>query len=236
MTAVCEPPAAAATSRRPAATSRRPATSPTHADEGRRPRYDTAREAQEWVAAATGGDSYAIGRLLAILRPAIMRYCRSRISSWEASAGNVDDIAQEVCVAVLRALPRYQCDDSRPFLGFVYGIAAHKIADARREAARSRTYPTGDFPDIVDQRPGPEEYAIALPQRAHITALLDMLPEGHRRVLVLRFVIGLSAAETATAIGSTPGAVRVAQHRALTRIRATIETREETGTHPAPHP
>jgi RNA polymerase sigma-70 factor (ECF subfamily) len=33
--------------------------------------------------------------------------------------------------------------------------------------------------------------------------------------------VGLTAEETADAIGSTPGAVRVAQHQALARLRTT---------------
>jgi len=32
-------------------------------------------------------------------------------------------------------------------------------------------------------------------------------------------VVGLTAEETAAAVGSTPGAVRVAQHRALNKLR-----------------
>ena len=37
----------------------------------------------------------------------------------------------------------------------------------------------------------------------------------------VRIQMGLSAEETAEVVGSTPGAVRVAQHRALARLRAT---------------
>jgi RNA polymerase sigma-70 factor, ECF subfamily len=40
--------------------------------------------------------------------------------------------------------------------------------------------------------------------------------------LILRVVVGLSAEETAEAVGSSPGAVRVAQHRALARLRAEV--------------
>jgi hypothetical protein len=39
---------------------------------------------------------------------------------------------------------------------------------------------------------------------------------------VLRVGMGLSAAETAQVVGSTPGAVRVLQHRALTRLRVAL--------------
>lgn len=48
--------------------------------------------------------------------------------------------------------------------------------------------------------------------------LLHMLPDKQREILVLRIVVGLSAEETAEAVGSTPGAVRVVQHRALNRL------------------
>jgi RNA polymerase sigma-70 factor (ECF subfamily) len=49
--------------------------------------------------------------------------------------------------------------------------------------------------------------------------MLDELPDAQREVLVLRVALGLSAVETAALVGSTPGAVRVAQHRGLARLR-----------------
>jgi RNA polymerase sigma-70 factor (ECF subfamily) len=52
--------------------------------------------------------------------------------------------------------------------------------------------------------------------------LLQLLPIKQREILVLRVVVGLSAEETAAAVGSTPGAVRVAQHRALARLKTEI--------------
>ncbi|MFD1050594.1 sigma factor-like helix-turn-helix DNA-binding protein, partial [Kibdelosporangium lantanae] len=56
--------------------------------------------------------------------------------------------------------------------------------------------------------------------------LLDVLPDKQREIVVLRVVVGLSAEETAEAVGSTPGAVRVAQHRALQRLRKTLSAEE----------
>ena len=46
-------------------------------------------------------------------------------------------------------------------------------------------------------------------------ALLETLPDTLRELMVLRVAVGLSADETGRALGMTPGAVRVAQHRAL---------------------
>ena len=48
----------------------------------------------------------------------------------------------------------------RPFASFVFGIASHKVADAMRNAARL-AIPTEDLPDGPDDRPGPEETAVA---------------------------------------------------------------------------
>ena len=56
--------------------------------------------------------------------------------------------------------------------------------------------------------------------------LLATLPEKQREILVLRVVVGMSAEETAEAVGSTPGAVRVAQHRALARLKNEITATE----------
>jgi RNA polymerase sigma-70 factor (ECF subfamily) len=55
-----------------------------------------------------------------------------------------------------------------------------------------------------------------------MSRLLGVLPDKQREILILRVVNGLSAEETAEAVGSTPGAVRVAQHRALARLRKAI--------------
>ena len=57
---------------------------------------------------------------------------------------------------------------------------------------------------------------------ATISDLLDQLPPMQREILILRIATGLSADDTATALGTTAGAVRVAQHRALTKLRAMV--------------
>jgi len=53
--------------------------------------------------------------------------------------------------------------------------------------------------------------------------LLARLPENQRELLLLRVVSGLSAEETGNVLGMSPGAVRVAQHRALARLRQMAE-------------
>jgi RNA polymerase sigma-70 factor (ECF subfamily) len=119
----------------------------------------------------------------------------------------------------VHALPRYE-DCGRPFLAFVYGIARNKVADARRAVARNREDAVETVPD-GPSAPGPEVTVLADDLGSRVSELLAGLPDRQREILVLRVVVGLSAEATAQATGSTAGAVRVAQHRALAKLRAT---------------
>jgi RNA polymerase sigma-70 factor (ECF subfamily) len=126
---------------------------------------------------------------------------------------------------VLKALSSFR-DHGRPFLAFVFGIAAHKVADAHRAAARNRSDPVPDVPDEAVQVDGPEQRVLQAELAGRMDRLLDTLPDKQRNVIVLRVVVGLSAEETAEVIGLTSGAVRVAQHRALARLRNVLASQE----------
>ena len=166
---------------------------------------------------AARGQPAAIETLLAHIRPMIVRYCQARLGRAAGDDHGADDVAQEVCIAVLSALPRYR-DMGRPFASFVFGIASHKVADAVRHAAKLAV-PTGDLPDGPDSQPGPEETVVASLEAERARALLDQLPDHLRDLLILRMVSGLSAEETGNVLGMSAGAVRVAQHRTLARLR-----------------
>jgi RNA polymerase sigma-70 factor (ECF subfamily) len=168
-------------------------------------------------AQAAGGQPAAIESLISQVRPMVLRYCRARLGPVSGHYQAADDVAQEVCIALLSALPRYR-DIGRPFASFVFGIASHKVADAMRSAA-SLAIPTEDLPDGPDDRPGPEETAVAGLEAERARALLRLLPAPQRELLALRLLGGLTAQETGAALGMSAGAVRVAQHRALARLR-----------------
>jgi RNA polymerase sigma-70 factor, ECF subfamily len=179
---------------------------------------DSAATITDLTALAALGQPAAIDSLIRQIRPMVVRYCRSRLGNVASQHQAAEDVAQEVCIAVLTALPRYQ-DLGRPFASFVFGIASHKVADARRSAARL-AIPTQDLPDCPDDQPGPEESVVASLEAQRARALLARLPVHQRELLVLRVLTGLSAEETGAALGMSAGAVRVAQHRALLRLRA----------------
>jgi RNA polymerase sigma-70 factor (ECF subfamily) len=172
------------------------------------------------VRAAMAGDRPAVERLLALVRPHVVRYCRAQLGPPNRSP-SADDVAQEVCLAVLTGLTRYRFE-GRPFLAFVHGIAAHKVIDAHRASTRVRPHRDVDTLDVEDPADGPEQHALRADLSGALRRLLDELPEVQREVLVLRVALGLSAVETAAIVGSTPGAVRVAQHRGLARLRRAL--------------
>ncbi len=173
------------------------------------------------VAAASKGDRKALSTVLETIRPPVFRYCRARIGLGERGNVSADDVAQEVCMAVMTALPRYR-DQGRPFMSFVYGIAAHKVADAHRGTARNRQDPTADMPDFASSAEGPEDHALLGESSRRVQELLDSLSPEQREILILRVIEGVSAAEAAEIVGSTAGAVRVAQHRALAKLKKSM--------------
>lgn len=173
---------------------------------------------RELATLAVQGDPGATESLLSRVRPMVVRYCRARLGRISGQYHIADDVAQEVCIAVLGALPRYR-DMGRPFASFVFGIASHKVADALRSAIRAAV-PTEDLPDGPDDRPGPEETVVRYIEAERARALLSRLPSHQRELVLLRVVAGLSAEETGNVLGMSAGAVRVAQHRALARLRA----------------
>lgn len=64
-----------------------------------------------------------------------------------------------------------------------------------------------------------------------LAKLLALVPDEQREILRLRIVLGLSTEETAETMGSTPGAVRIGQHRALNRLRDLLTAQPVRGHH-----
>jgi RNA polymerase sigma-70 factor (ECF subfamily) len=173
----------------------------------------------ELVRRAVGSDPDATATLLAHIRPGVVRYCRAHLGRVGGAYTTADDVAQEVCLAILRALPRFR-DEGRPFSAFVYRIAAHKVTDAQRAAVRHLAVVSDDAVlDRPDITPGPEQRAIATDLTRRLSHLLGRLSETHREIIVLRVAVGLAADEVGDVLGMSAAAVRMAQSRALAHLR-----------------
>lgn len=172
--------------------------------------------------AARGGDRGALTELLAALQPRLIRYCRAKIGSRYNGYSSADDVAQEVLLAALTALPTYR-PTGPGFAAFVFGIAAHKIADYYRYSQRDVTTPVGAVPDFPHDNGNPEAAALRAEQQRKVRELLGTLSPRQREILIHRIVNELSSEETAGLLGTTPSAIRVAQHRALEKLRRELK-------------
>lgn len=184
---------------------------------------DTDEQLSRLVPAAVAGDRSAVQQVINVVHPQVLRYCRLRVQPTRYPTP--EDLAQEICLAVARALPGYR-EEGRPFMAFVYRIAANKIVDARRSQSRDLSVPTDDVPDSEVTTDTPESLTIEGSACNEVSELLDVLGEKARRIVALRVFGGYSAEETAAIVGSTAGAVRVAQFRALAKMRSVLEERD----------
>lgn len=171
------------------------------------------------LAARAVHDPRAGEELLARVRDMAVRYARVRLGRFGAE-DTAQDVAQEVCMAVMIALPTYE-DRGLPFEALVYTIASRKLADVQRQAMRGPSL-LEEFPDGADEQPTPEQAALARDELESALRLMRTLPEQQREILTLRVAVGMTTEETAAALGMTTGAVRVSQHRALTKLRAML--------------
>lgn len=163
------------------------------------------------LADARTGDEVAFGRLWRELHPPLLRYLTVRGD--EAP----EDIAAETWLQVIRDLAGFQGGLTQ-FRAWLFTVARHRAIDqGRARAAR----PVVAVPDPAGV--GAEERATpsaeqAAEERAATTAALRAvaaLPPDQAELVMLRVVAGLDVATVAALVGKSPGAVRVAVHRAL---------------------
>lgn len=185
---------------------------------------DTQRTLRDLAAVARRDGGSAAEMLLARVRQLALRYARARLGRFGAE-DVAQDVAQEVCMAVHTGLRTYD-DRGLPFEAFVYSIAAHKVADAQRQLMRGPEA-VAEVPDAVDVATGPEQLAMIRDEAFRAMALIRTLPAQQQEILTLRVAVGMSTDETAAALGMTAGAIRVAQHRALTTLRKQLLTQAE---------
>ena len=139
-------------------------------------------------------------------------YCHHRLGSREAA----EDATSLVFAKALASLPGYR---GGSFRGWLFGIAHHVVADALR--ARRLDEPLDAAAATVDAAPSPEEVALAEENRRALRAVLAHLPPEQQRVVELRLA-GLTSTEIGQVLGRSRGAVDVAQHRAVVRLRALL--------------
>jgi RNA polymerase sigma-70 factor, ECF subfamily len=144
----------------------------------------------------------------------VYRYSLRRLGTREAA----EDATALIFEKVLAALPRYR-DTGPSFRSWLFSVAHNVLVDTER--ARRPQQALDDAVLVRDPAPGPEDAALAAEGQREVQILLAAVPPDQRRVLELRLA-GLKTAEIARTLGSSPGAVRASQFRAMTRLRLVL--------------
>jgi RNA polymerase sigma-70 factor, ECF subfamily len=169
-------------------------------------------------------DPHAFAELYRRYVDPVYRYCHRRLGAREAA----EDATAQVFSNALAALPGYR-DDGPSFRSWLFAIAHNTIADDLR--ARRSVATLEEALDLADPAPSPESAAITAESGRFVHDLLAQLTPDQARIVELRLA-GLTGPEVAQALGRNPNAVKVAQHRAYTRLRALLgvrSPREEGG-------
>ena len=141
------------------------------------------------------------------------------------NAADAEEAAQDGFVKAHRALGRFRRGaELRPWL---LRIVANEARNRRRSAGRRSALalraahePSGEA------APSPEATLLGAERREQLLAALNRLGEQDREAVACRYLLDLSEAETAAALGVRPGTVKSRLSRALERLRAELGDEE----------
>lgn len=178
---------------------------------------------REVVEQARGHDPDAWERLFRHSHRRLLSYANRRLSTLQAAEDAVSD-------TIVRAMDRIDgfTWQGAGFDAWMYGILRNVVLEAYRQQGRVHAVE----PDVVDDRANASmpEVDHRLLQAEELTALrrafADLEP-AEQEVLELRFVGGLGADDVGSVIGKSAGAVRMAQSRALARLRSAMKVHDD---------
>jgi len=161
---------------------------------------------------ARAGDTWAFGLIFDHYHEPVYRYIASRVHR----PSDAEDLTQHVFVKALEALPRYEARGV-PFGGWLFRLARNAVIDH----VRTR-HDHAELDSVLGRahgEAGPDEIAVVRQELDAVGSALAGLTDEQRETIELRFFAGLSARETAEAMGKQEGTVRGLQFRAIAALR-----------------
>ena len=153
-------------------------------------------------------------------RSTVYRYIRFRLATREAA----EDVTSEVFMKALRALDRYDPNRASPRT-WLLRIARNAVTDHLRSLRRrSSLHVSLDrVPDLVADVPTQEERVLREEQIELILNANRSLRPADQEILSLRYGAGLNNQEIAEALNISGNAVAVRVHRALARLKESVD-------------
>lgn len=182
----------------------------------------------ELVERARQGDTDAYEDLVRRHQSVARRTAYVLCGSW----AEADDACQEGFVKAWTALPRFR--EAAPFRPWLLQIVANEARNRRRSAGRRaqlalRAASVGSGAGSFDGPGSPEEAALEAERHRGLLAALHTLGDRDQQVVACRYLVGLSEAETAAALGWPAGTVKSRLYRALGRLRTALGPNATTG-------
>jgi RNA polymerase sigma-70 factor (ECF subfamily) len=178
-----------------------------------------AEHSEMWqlVKAAQSGDGDAFGQLYDHYVDSVFRFIFYRVND----RGLAEDFTSETFLRALRRIStiNYQGRD----IGAWFMTIARNIVFDHTKSARFRLeMTTGDLIEGDDRVASTESAVLAHLTNERLMQALNTLGDEQKECLVLRFLHGLSVAETAEVMGKNDGAIKALQHRAVKRLAAMV--------------
>jgi RNA polymerase sigma-70 factor (ECF subfamily) len=169
------------------------------------------------VRRAQEGDGEAFGELYDRYVTMVHRYVVHRVGDRALA----EDVTSETFVRALRRI------DSLSFQGRDVGawlvtIARNLVLDHVKSSRYRLEVSTADMLDADRATDGPEDAVVAHLTNTQLLACVKQLGGEQQECIVLRFLHGLSVAETAAVMGKKDGAIKALQHRAVRRLAALL--------------
>ncbi len=168
---------------------------------------------EELVAAAKQGNPGALAELCEEFHPEVYRYMLRRAPREEA-----EDLASEVCLRAIRALPNQRGS----FPAWLYRIAANLLTDRHRRRAVRDEVPVEEEGLAASSNSG--FFARKADLRIDLEQAMAGLNDQQHELLYLRFVEGYDSAEIGEIFGKSAEAVRAQQMRAIKVLRGRLLT------------
>src|SRR6195952_5387474 len=165
------------------------------------------------VELARNGDSEAFGQLYDHYQASVYRFLYYRVGSVPLA----EDLMAETFFRALRSMSSFRWQ-GKDFGAWLMTIARNLTTD-HFKAGRTRLEPTtGDMRTLDTTTEGPEGAVLASLTNETLLEALAELPTEQRECLVMRFLQGLSIAETAEVLGRSAGAVKQLQLRGVRNL------------------
>ena len=167
-----------------------------------------------------GGGTDEADRAFSVLwrdaNPALLRYLR--VIAPEAA----EDVAADTWVQVVRGLAAFHGDEAA-WRAWLFTIARRRAIDEGRRRSRRPVISVPEVADVTSpDNPDPADLVLEQLSTRAAVALIATLPRLQAEVILLRVVAGLDTPTVARLVGRSPGAVRVAAHRGLRQLAATL--------------